>query len=329
MTKLKLFALNSSKDFGSQIADHLEIPLSKHDEYYFDDKESYCASLENVRGCDVFVIQSLYSDEKESVSDKLIKLMIMLGSLHDASAKRVTAVCPQLSFGRSDRKISSRAPITTKYLSRMFKSMWTDRLLTLDVHSPTAVQNASNMHVDLIESKNLMARWVSENMSLENLVVLSPDSGGLSRANRFRETIMDLYDVKDLGIACMYKTHEGNSIKGHGIMGDVNGKNVIIYDDILASGKTIYECVEVVKKNGARDVSVSVVHGLFVGKANEHLDHKSLKNIVVTDTVKPFRLTNENILKKLHIINTTKLFAESIIRIHQDKSISDLIKHFS
>lgn len=326
LSDLKIFALNSTKEFGEQISNQLEVSLSKHEEFFFQDKEPYCASLENVRGCDVFVVQSLYSDEFESVSDKVMKMFVMAGSLKDASAKRITFICPYLSFSRQDRKTHSRAPITTKIFAMLMESVNVNRLLTLDNHSPTAIQNAYRLNVDLLESKNLMSHWASLNVPHDNLVVLSPDSGGLSRADRFKSKLSKHLVKEHIGIACMHKTHEGNNIQGHGIMGDVVGKSVLIYDDIISSGKTILECVKAVKSHGAKEAFVFAAHGLYVGSANEYLDNDFLKVIVTTDTIKPFRLYNENINKKLVIINTTGLFAEAIRRIHKNESISDLIK---
>lgn len=335
MKKLKIFALGDSLDFGKEVANSLGINLCNHEEYNFDDGESYCSSLENVRGCDVFVIHSLYGDSKESVHDKLLRTLIFLGSLRDASAKRTTIVSPYLCFGRQDRKTSSRAPITTKYIARLFKSVWADRILSLDVHSPTAIQNAYPIPVDLLEANNLFAMWtrsilLNRGTLPDDLLVLAPDSGGLGRADKFRKILGEVLrlDGNKIGIACMYKIHQGREIKGHGIMGDVKGKTIIIYDDMISSGKTVLECVEAVQKREAKEVlSVCASHGLFVGKANDYLDSSFLKNIAITDTIRPFRLDNESVKKKINVIKTANLFAEAIRRIHGDESISDLINN--
>lgn len=329
MASLKLFALNGSQAFGKEVADLLNVPLSRHDEYYFDDGEPYCASLENVRGCDVFVIQSLYSDETESVNDKLVKMLIFLGALHDASAKRITAVTPYTCLARQDRKTSSRAPISTKYMARWLKGMWADRLLALDIHSPTSTQNAFLIPVDLLEAKNLFANYISDLLevrgSSKDVVVLSPDSGGLDRTDKFRSVLGELLHA-EIGIACMYKSRRGGEVRGHGIMGDVAGKTAVIYDDLISSGKTVLECVESLRRRDVgRVLAVCATHGLFVGKANIYLEHPLLEQIAVTDTVAPFRLTDEKVKGKLNVIKTSSLFAEAIKRIHENESISDLI----
>jgi ribose-phosphate pyrophosphokinase len=181
MKEMKIFALNATKAFGEQVAANLKMKLSEHEEYSFEDGECYCASLENVRGKDVFVVQSVYDDNEESVHSKLMKTFIFLGALRDASVKRVTVVLPYIG-GRQDRKTASRAPITTKYIARLFKAMWVDRILALDVHNPTAIQNAYAIPTDLLEAKNLFATKVAEMMRAREereVVIVSPDSGGL------------------------------------------------------------------------------------------------------------------------------------------------------
>lgn len=331
---IKLFALNASRDFGQEVAKLLSVPLSLHEEFRFEDGECYIAPSpkiqENVRGCDVFVIQSIYSDPDESVHEKMMKMLIFMGALKDASVKRITAVLPYYPFARSDRKVQSRAPITTKYVARLFKALWTDRVLALDVHNPVAIQNAHHIPVDLLEATNLFAVYVRSMLhrksgKFNDIVVLSPDAGGLGRARKFRKVLSEVLHV-EVGLACLDKIHVGTEIKGHGIMGDVKDKRVIIYDDMISSGKTVLECVQALKDHDAHSAfAVCASHGLFVGKANEYLEDPFLENIIITDTIKPFRLQNQDVIKKLNIIKTTHLFAEAIKRIHDNDSISDLI----
>jgi ribose-phosphate pyrophosphokinase len=332
MSNIKLFALGDTRDYGLEVASKLDMKLSEHTEFCFDDGECYCASLENVRGSDVFVICSLYTNETESVSDKLVSLFVFLGSLHDASVEQVTLVMLYHPFSRQDRKCQSRAPVTTKYMSRIFESLWVKRILTLDVHSPIAIQNSYSIPVDLLEAKNLFAhhcRYLIEKRNVNEVVVLSPDSGGLERARRFRRSLASLVHAK-VSIACMDKEHEGLQIKGYNIISDepIRGKSVIVYDDMISSAKTNLECIEACRRCDAKEVLASCAsHGLFVGKANEYLDHPFLKNIVVTDTIKPFRLTNSDVTDKLSVIKTTSLLAEAIKRTHRGESISDLINN--
>jgi ribose-phosphate pyrophosphokinase len=343
--KLKIFALNGIRDFGQQVANKLEVNLSEHEEYCFDDGECYIAPRtgikENVRGCDVFVISSMYSDEAESVNDKIMKTLILCGSLRDASAARITLVAPYYPYARQDRKTASRAPITTKYIARIMASMWVDRILCIDVHNPTAIQNAHHIPCDLLEANTLFAshikRLVNEQgLDAKNFTVLSPDSGGLGRARKFRKILSDVLRT-EVSIACLDKIHAGREIRGYDIMGRdvVIGRDIIIFDDMISSGKTTLECVnacmpkddngELIEGKAAHSIFCAVAtHGLFVGKANEYLDCLDLKRVLITDSIRPFRLGPE-IATRVSIINTTRLFAEAIARINKNESISDLL----
>ncbi len=341
---IKLFALESSQDFARGIADRLNTTLNHLEEEYFEDGECYAAPRtgikENVRGCDVFVISSMYSDENETINDKILKTLILCGALHDASATRITVVSPYWPYARQDRKTSSRAPITTKYLARIFKSVWVDRILSIDVHSPTALQNAFPIPIDLLEANRLFARQLyneikDAGIDPKRLCVMSPDSSGLNRARKFRQVLGEMLGV-EISMACMDKIHEGKSITGHGVMGDIADRYVIIYDDMIAGGSTMLEATqscfpltktgEPLKERWAKEVFAAVsAHGLFVGKSNEKMADERIRRVMVTDSVRPFRVKNDLLKSKLQIISTTRLFADAIRRIHDNESISDLL----
>jgi len=321
---LRLFGLNGTASYAEQVATHLgpDGALAKHEETCFDDAEYYVRSNVNVRGADVFVIQSLYSCNQESVSDKLLKLLFFIGSLKDASARRVTAVIPYLCYGRQDRKTESRAPITLKYVKYLFQSVGVDRILTMDVHNLAAFQCSFDVPTDHLEAKNLIARYVADNCDEpKRLCVLAPDSGGGPRCRYFRNKLSQYLDV-DIEVAVLDKEHAGRSIRGHKISGEVKDKSVVIYDDMIASAKTMYEAKKAVEQAGGQIWGVCAAHGLFVGKANEHL--AGIERIVITDSIQPFRL-GEQVMKNVRIINTTRLFAQAIRRIHDEDSISDLL----
>lgn len=327
--KLRIFALNDTKGWGEEVAAHIGVPLSRHEEKYFHDRESYCASLENVRGRDCYVIQSLYTDSEESVNSKLMKMLIFIGSLKDASAARITAVMPYMPYSRQDRKTASRAPITTKYTAKLFESVGTNRILTIDAHNPSAIQNAYSINVDLLEANGLLAKYMAQQMAEKNfpgVTVMSPDSGGMGRARKFR-SILERYTNTEISLACLDKTHNNDDIRGNDVIGKVGNRAVIVLDDMISSGKTILECVQAAMKHGATHImAAAATHGLFVGKCNEFLDNKFLASIVVSDTIKPHRLTNERVRNKLVVIKTAELFGEAIKRTHMNESITDLIE---
>ena len=318
----RLFGLNDSREFSGGVSEFLDVPLSKHVEFYFDDKEPYLRSDINVRGCDVYVIQSLYTDKEESVSEKFAKLLFFIGSLVDASARRITAVIPYLGFSRQDRKTESRAPITTKYVAILLESMGCNRLVTMDVHNLSAFQNGFRIQTDTLEAKNLFADYVSTQMDKDSdLVVLSPDAGGMTRAMRFRKAVSKRLG-RDVGLSYLDKVRTFDKVEGFNIIGDVKEKDVIIIDDIISTGGTLKECKKAVENNGGKVWAACATHGLFVGEAINNLE--DFERIIVTDTIAPFRFEGCSNLK---IISTSRMFSQAIRRTHEEGgSISDLLE---
>jgi ribose-phosphate pyrophosphokinase len=325
MQSFRLFGLNSTREYAQRISEAIEVPLSKHVEHYFEDHEPYVRSEVNVRGCDVYVVQSLYSDKDESVADKFLKLLYFAGSLRDASARRITAVIPYLAFSRQDRKTESRAPIMTKYSAELLEAAGCDRLLTMDVHNLSAFQNAFRIQTDNLEAKNLIADYIAEHIDEpEDLVILSPDSGGMSRARRFRNSLNSRLGV-DLGLAYLDKSHTGQIIQGHQIVGDVRGKRVIVLDDMISGGSTIRECDTAIMASGGQLWGACCTHALFVGKANENL--AKIPRVVVCDTAMCEWRLSEEVRKKVHVISTGRMFGQAIRRTFEEGgSISDLLK---
>ncbi len=325
MRNLRIFGLHATHKFAEAVSDHLDVGLSKHVEKYFSDREPYIRAEENVRGCDVYVVQSLYSDADESVNDKFIKLLYFIGSLKDASAERVTAVVPYLAFQRQDRKTESRAGITTKYMPMMLESVGLDRILSMDVHNLSAFQTGFRIPTDHLEAKNLTVDYVSKQIKdcTEDISVLSPDSGGTGRAERFRKALATKLNRK-VGLVHLDKIREGSIVHGTTISDDVKGKLVIAVDDMIASGSTLAKCEETVNKAGGTLWAACATHGLMVGEVNSFLS--KLNRVIISDTIIQTKLSDE-IKEKTIVLSTTKLFARAIRRIHEDGgSISDLLR---
>lgn len=337
-----VFGLDGSKDYAQRVARFLGLDRADHTDKSFDDGEGYSKSNVNVRGADVYVVHSLYSDRIQKASEKIFKLQLFLGSLRDASAGRVTVVAPYLAYARQDRKTESRAPISTKYVAMALEAMKIDRFLTIDVHNLSAMQNAFRVPSDNIESKNLLADFLcggvgrdglpidghipdplSENA--KDIVVLSPDSGGLGRSRRFRNALeRRLNLVNQIPVYTVDKERLNGSVRGGKIDGDVKGKRVIVLDDMISTGSTINLCVETVEKNGGELWAVCATHGLFVGQAAENL--RKVPRLVITDTIPPFRLNKEEWTNRLHVISTTHLISQAIRRTHDGGSISELLE---
>jgi ribose-phosphate pyrophosphokinase len=325
MKRLKVFALNGTKKYAETICDYLDCPLSTSTEKYFSDKEIYIKSDVNVRGSDVYVISSLYSDENETVNDKFLKLLFFIGALKDASAERVTAVIPYMGYQRQDRKVESRAPITTKYVAQMLESVGVNRVLSIDVHNLSAFQNSIRIPTDHLEAKNLITSYLAEQLKEtdKEIAVLAPDSGGASRADRYCKALSTKLKRK-VDLVYMAKIREGNVLHASRISDDVKGKLLIAVDDMISSGGTLAKCSETTEAGGAILWAVCATHPVFVDNINENL--AKLKKVIVTDTI-PISKILEELKPKIKILSTTKLFAQAISRIHDhDGSISDLLK---
>ncbi|HXV62015.1 MAG TPA: ribose-phosphate pyrophosphokinase [Vicinamibacteria bacterium] len=324
MTELRLFALEASRELGERISAKLGIPLSPHEERVFEDGEHKSRPLASVRGDDVFVIHSLYADEKESANDKLVRLLFFLGALRDASAGRVTAVVPYLAYARKDRKTKPRDPVTTRYVAALFEAVGIDRIIVMDVHNLAAFQNAFRCRTDHLEARPLFVEYFASFLGKEELVVVSPDAGGVKRAELFRRHLERVVH-KDISSAFMEKHRSGGVVSGETLVGRVAGRAVIILDDLIGTGTTLARAAKACRELGAARVLAAATHGIFAGDANRVLGDPALEQVVITDTVPPFRLHPSVRVERIHVLDAGTLFAEAIARIHRGGSIVELL----
>jgi ribose-phosphate pyrophosphokinase len=323
-TDLLLFALESSRDFGERVASHAGIRLSEHEERSFEDGEHKARPLVNVRGHDAYVIQSLYSDDRQSVNDKLCRLLFFIGALKDAAAARVTAVVPYLCYARKDRKTQTRDPVTTRYVAALFEAVGTDRIVTLDVHNLVAFQNAFRCGTDHLEARKLFVDYFVERMREEELIVLSPDVGGMKRAEAFRDALARS-NGKSIPTGFMEKQRARGVVSGETLFADVSGRTVIIIDDLISTGTTIARAAKACRGKGARWVYVAASHGVFNAKANDVIADPVFEKIVITDTLPPFRLRADLVREKLVVLDGAALFATAIKRLHDGGSLVELL----
>lgn len=320
-----LFALNASHDFGASISRHLGISLTAHEEREFVDGEHKSRALANVRGKDVFVIQSLYRDRQQSVNDKLCRLLFFLGAVKDASASRVTAVVPYLCYARKDWKSQPRDPVTTRYVAGMFEAVGADRVLTMDVHNISAYQNAFRCRTDHLEAAQLFVEHFAKLLAADEVVVLSPDVGGVKRAERFRLALMRRL-ARNVAGGFMEKYRALGTVSGETLVAEVKNSSVVIIDDLISSGTTIARAATACRLAGAKQVYAAATHGLFSQDANAILRAAPIDAIVITDTVPPLWLEVQLVQEKLTILDSAKLFADAIERIHTGGSIVDLLQ---
>ena len=321
---ISLFVLDASRGFGERVARHLSMALSAHEERAFEDGEHKARPLVNVRGRDVFVIQSLHGDPEQSANDKLCRLLFFAGALRDASAARVTAVVPYLAYARKDRKTQTRDPVTTRYVAELFEAVGVDRVLLMDVHNLAAFQNAFRCPTDHLEARPLFARHFADLVGTDPLVVLSPDVGGMKRAEAFRETLAGALG-RDLEVGFMEKRRTLGNVSGSALFAQVEGKVVVVIDDLIGTGTTMGRAAGACLEQGAKNVYAAATHGLFIGAANEVIAGPALATTVITDTVPPFRLDPQVAEEKLVILSAAPMFAAAIRAIHGGGSIVELL----
>ena len=322
---ISLFALDATCAFGQKVADVLGIGLGRHEERAFEDGEHKSRPLTSVRGRDVYVIQSLHGDDDQSVNDKLCRLLFFIGALKDASAARITAICPYLCYARKDRRTKSRDPVTTRYVAALFEAVGVDRVVTLDVHNLAAFQNAFRCQTEHLEARKLLVDHFAAILQDDEITVASPDSGGVKRAERFREAFAQVTG-KSIGSAFMEKQRSSGVVSGEALIGVVESRAVIFVDDLIATGTTIARAAAACRARGATKVFVAATHGTFAAEANSVLRQAPIERIVVTNSVPPLRLAPEIASQRVTILDAEGLFAEAIKRMHGGGSIVDLVE---
>lgn len=322
---MQLFSLNASRELGEKVSEQLGIPLSQHEEREFEDGEHKGRPLVNVRGSDVFVLHSLYGEPHASISDKLCRLLFFIGALKDAAAERVTAIAPYLCYSRKDRKTQPRDPVTTRYVASLFEAVGCDRVVTLDVHNLAAFQNAFRCQTEHLEAKNLFVRYFADLVGDAEVVVVSPDIGGIKRAEKFRQALAQVLQA-EIASAFVEKHRSGGIVSGDKVVGEVGDRIAIIIDDLISSGTTLARSAIACRQRGATKVYAAASHGVFAEASNRLLATPALEQIVITNTIPPFRLTADVVKSKLVRLDTSALLAEAIRRIHQGGSLVELLE---
>jgi ribose-phosphate pyrophosphokinase len=320
---IMLFALNTSRDFGTRIARSLGIALADHEERDFEDGEHKIRPLVNVRSRAVFVVQSLYADNESSVNDKLAKLLFFIGACKDASAASVIAVVPYLCYARKDRKTKLRDPVTTRYIAQLFEAVGADGVITMDVHNLAAFQNSFRCPTDHLQAMPLFVEHFSSSLHGKDLAVISPDIGGAKRADQFRQALGRAMNAT-IASAIVEKYRSSGEVTGSAFGGDVAGRVCIIIDDLIASGGTILRAAKACRKLGASGVIACATHGIFVGSANDIVADDVLERLIVTDTVPPFRIDPNIAARKLVVLDSASLFGQAIDCIHTGRSVEAL-----
>ncbi|WP_191084843.1 ribose-phosphate pyrophosphokinase [Roseococcus microcysteis] len=308
---MKIVACNSNRPLAQAVADALGIPLTNASVRRFADMEVFVEIHENIRGEDVFVIQST----SYPANDHLMELLITLDALRRSSARRVTAVVPYFGYARQDRKSSPRSPISAKLVANLITQAGADRVLTMDLHAGQ-IQGFFDIPVDNLYAAPLFARDIQDRYAGRELMVVSPDVGGVVRARAIAQRLNT-----DLAIIDKRRPQAGVS-EVMNVIGDVSGRDCIVIDDIIDSGGTHCNAAEALIKNGARSVSVYVTHGVFSGGAVARVAQAPIESMAVTDTIAATdAVRNSNNIRQLPI---APLLAEAMRRISEESSVSSL-----
>lgn len=281
---MKVFALTASREFGQRVAAALGRTLDAHEEREFEDGEHKARPLESVRGEDVYVLQSLHGDAQASGDDKLVRLLFFCAALRDHGAARVTALVPYLAYGRKERQTKPFDPVSTRYLAQLFEAVGVDALVTLETHSVTALQNAFRIPTVHIDAAVLFAARAQALAGEGRLVVVSPDPGGIKRAQLFGELLQRRLG-QPVGFAFIEKRRSAGELSGSLIAGDVAGGTALLFDDLIATGSTLRRAAATCLEAGAKRVVAFAAHGLFAPGAEQVILDPTLAAVVVGDTV--------------------------------------------
>ncbi|MEM8650776.1 MAG: ribose-phosphate pyrophosphokinase [Pseudomonadota bacterium] len=308
---MKLFAGNSNETLAELVTSYLDIPLGKANVRRFADQEIFVEILENVRGEDCFILQST----SYPANDNLMELLIMIDALRRASAKRITAVLPYFGYARQDRKPGPRAPISAKLVANLITEAGADRVLTLDLHA-AQIQGFFDIPTDNLFAVPVLSRDAKEHLNIENVMVVSPDVGGVVRARALAKRLDSLLAIVD-----KRRDKPGES-EVMNVIGDVEGKDCILIDDIIDSGGTLCNAAEALLEKGATSVTAYITHGVLSGGAVARITSSKLKELVITDSIEPTAAVSA--AANIRVVSISELIGEAIKRTAMEKSVSSL-----
>jgi len=308
---MKLLSCTANEPLAEAIADYLDVPLTERRIERFSDNEVFIRINENVRGEDVYVIQST----SYPANDTLMELLICIDALKRASAQRITAVIPYFGYARQDRKTDGRTPISAKLVANLIVAAGADRVLTMDLHAGQ-IQGFFDVPTDNLIAAPVIEDDIRKRFKLKSLIIVSPDVGGVVRARSLAKRL-----GVDLAIVDKRRPKAGVS-EVMNIIGDVKGRNCILVDDICDSGGTLRGAAEALKKHGATGVSAYVTHGVFSKNAVQNFEASQLDEIVACDTIQPRAEDVKS--KRLRVLTVAPLLGEAIRRIANKESVSKL-----
>ena len=313
MENIKIFACNSAEDFTEKICSNLGIEVGKRDSFKFANDNSFVQLKESVRGKDVYIVQTT----QPPVNERIMELLIMIETAKRAGANRITAVLPYFIYSRSDKKDQSRVPVTAKLMAKILEAAGVDKVLTCDLHN-SAIQAYFDIVCDRVTGKFLLQEYF-KNKKLEDIVVVATDAGSSKKAYKYSKYF-------NCPMALIDKRRDDNKDNAHAIniIGEVNGKTALIFDDEVSTAGTLVEAANILKEHGAKEIYAGATHGILVGPAIERINNSPIKELVVTSTVP---VESEKKIDKIKVVSIEPLFAEAIKRLNEDKPIGTLLEY--
>jgi len=309
--ELKLFSGNANRALAEEIAQYLRVPLGEGEVSRFSDGEIFVQFNENVRGADVFVVQPTCPP----VNDTLMELLIMTDALKRASAHRITAVLPYYGYARQDRKVAGRAPISAKLVADLLEAAGVNRVLALDLHAGQ-IQGFFNIPVDHLFAAPVVMIDYLKKKDLHDPVVVSPDAGGVERARAIAKRL-------NSGLAIIDKRRDGpNSAVAMHLIGDVEGRDVVVIDDMIDTAGTLVQAVMAVQREGAKRIFAIGVHAVLSGPAIERIKASPIEEVLVTNSI-PLP-DDKRVAGRVTVLSVAPLLGEAIRRIHDEESVSTL-----
>jgi len=310
LDRIKIFTGNATPDLAGKICENLGIPLGKANVTTFSDGETRVEINENVRGMDIFIIQSTCTP----VNITVMELLIMIDAMKRASAGRITAVMPYYGYARQDRKVAPRAPISAKLVADLITTAGANRVLSLDLHAGQ-IQGFFNIPVDNLFATPVLLSYLKEHYQ-DNLVIVSPDAGGVERARAFARRL-------DASIAIIDKRREGpNEAQVMNIVGSVEGKNVVILDDMIDTAGTMVQAAKALRNAGATSISACCTHPVLSGPAMDRIEDSEIKEVIVTDTIPLHERAKQS--DRISVLSVAGLLSEAVRRIYYNDSVSSL-----
>ncbi len=309
--KLKVFSLNSNEALAQEVAEEIGCELGKATVNRFSDGEVQISIDESIRGCDVFIIQST----SEPVNDNLMELLIMTDAVRRASARTINIVMPYYGYARQDRKARSREPITAKLVANLIETTGADRVIAVDLHA-TQIQGFFDIPIDHLVAEPILTEYFQgKGLGGDDLVIVSPDHGGVTRARKMADRMKSPIAIIDK------RRPKPNVAEVMNIVGEVEGKTAILIDDIIDTAGTITIAAEALIENGAKKVYACCTHPVLSGPAIERIDNSSIEELVITNSI---ALPEEKRSPKIKQLSIASLLANAIVRVFEQKSVSTL-----